>query len=189
MFAAIDAGGMKTTAWATSLGASGDNLEHLGAAMCESLLRTRVVLAIEAPLWVPLRSKHSRMTTARTGERLSWAGRVGGAVMAAGLANLSVVLQNAKPTRVVFDETTTSGDLVILEAYRPSTGAGHVQVAQDILKALVERWPNGFKNCITRASNEPVLNLAAALASALGIPVAPLDFQRETMVIDPSRLT
>ena len=46
----------------------------------------------------------------------------------------------------------------------------HVQVARNIVKALVERWPDRFVCPITRPSEELVLNLAAAVGSALGIP-------------------
>jgi hypothetical protein len=188
MLAAIDAGGRKTTGWATSTGKSGHNLEELGNEIGNHLITSRVVLAIEAPLWIPLRSQQSTMTAARAGERLSWAGRVGGGVLAAGLANLSLTLGIAKPSRVVFDETNEPGALVILEAYRPSARASHIDVAEDILKALVARWPNDFACRITRLAEEPVLNLVVAVALALGISVSGSDLGRETKVIDPSRL-
>jgi hypothetical protein len=188
MLATIDAGGRKTTAWATSTGQKGHNLEELGIAIGTRLKAERVVLAVETPLWIPLRSQQSTMTAARRGEGMSWAGRVGAGVLATGLANLSVVLQTAKPIRVVFDETDAPGNLVVLEAYRPSAGADHIEVAEAILNALVARWPNNFACPITRLEHEPVLNLAAAVALALGISVAPADLGRETKVIDPSRL-
>jgi len=126
------------------------------------------------------------MTAARAGERQSWAGRVGGGVLVAGLANLSLILGIARPNRVVFDETKEPGNLVILEAHRPSAGANHIDVAQDILKALVARWPNNFVCRITRPSKERVLNLVAAMALAPGISVSQSDLSRETKVIDPS---
>jgi hypothetical protein len=188
MFAVIDAGGRKATGWATSTGKIGHNLEELGQAIRLHLRTSRVVLAIEAPLWIPLRHQQSRMTAARAGERLSWAGRVGSGVLAAGLANLSVILGIARPDRVVFDETDTSGSLVILEAYRPSQGANHIDVAVDILKALLARWPDNFVSRITRSEGETVLNLAAAVALTLGIAISDGDLRRETRVIDPSQL-
>jgi hypothetical protein len=188
MLATIDAGGRKSTAWATSTGKKGHNLEELGAAIGTHLEAARVVLAVEAPLWIPLRGQQSTMTAARNGEGMSWAGRVGAGVLAAGLANLSVVLRTAKPSRVVFDETNAPGSLVVLEAYRPSAGAGHADVADAILAALVARWPNNFACPIERPADQPVLNLVAAVALALGIPVSPSDLGRETKVIDPSRL-
>jgi len=99
----------------------------------------------------------------------------------------------------VFDEVDKIGSIVILEAYHLSTHAGrmetaqnerahHIQVANHIVSALVDRWPNRFVCPITRASGERVLNLAAAVGLALGIPVASSDLMRETKVIDPSRL-
>jgi len=188
MLAAIDAGGRKTVGWAISTGKDGHNLEQLGDAIYNHLRTSRVVLAVEAPLWVPLRKQQSRMTAARVGERQPWAGRVGGGVLVAGLANLSLILGIAKPNRVVFDETNEPGSLVVLEAYRPSAGTNHIDVAQDILKALVARWPNDFVCRITRPSEEPVLNLVAAVALALGISVSRSDLRRETKVIDPSHL-
>jgi hypothetical protein len=188
MLAAIDAGGKKTTGWATSIGTHGHNLEELGAAICNQLRTSRVVLAVEAPLWVPLRKQQSRMTAARTGERLSWASRVGGGVLTAGLANLSLILGITRPNRIVFDETDKPGSLVVLEAYRSSAGANHIDVAQDIVKALAARWPNRFACRITRPPDEPVLNLVAATALALGISVSHADLSRETKVIDPSHL-
>ena len=186
MFAAIDAGGRKTTGWATSTGNNGNNLEELATEIRSQLVKSAVVLAIEAPLWIPLRKQQHTMTAARAGEGLSWAGRVGAGALAAGLANLSLVLAIARPNRIVFDDATERGTLIVLEAYRPSRGADHIVVAQNILKALVERWPEGFVCRITRRADEQVLNLVAAVALALGIPVAESDLRRETKVIDPS---
>jgi hypothetical protein len=188
MLAAIDAGGKKTTGWATSTGKAGHNLEELGDMIRNHIRTSRVVLAVEAPLWIPLRKQQSRMTAARAGERLSWASRVGGGVLTAGLANLSLILGIVKPKRVVFDETSEPGSLVVLEAYRPSADANHIDVAQDILNALVARWPNNFVSRITRPRDERVLNLVAAVALALGISVSQSDLRRETKVIDPSHL-
>jgi len=188
MLAAIDAGGRRNTGWATSTGGCGHNLEELARAIRNHLKTARVVLAVEAPLWIPLRSQQSTMTAARAGERMSWAGRVGAGVLTAGLANLSVVLEIAQPDRIVFDETKQPGSLVVLEAYRPSAGANHIDVAQDILKALVARWPDDFVCRITRVSEEPVLNLVAAVALALGISISQSDLKRETKVIDPFHL-
>src|SRR5580704_10378522 len=116
MLAVIDAGGRKTTGWATSTGKDGHNLEELGDEIRNHLRISRVVLAVEAPLWIPLRKQQSSMTAARAGESLSWAGRVGGGVLTVGLANLSLILGIAKPSRVVFDETNAPGNLVVLEA-------------------------------------------------------------------------
>jgi hypothetical protein len=188
MMAAIDAGGRKTTGWATSTGKDGQNLEELARVIRGQLKTSRVVLAVEAPLWIPLREHQSTMTAVRAGERLSWAGRVGGAALAAGLANVSVILTIAKPNRVMFDETNEPGTLVFLEAYRPSARATNIEVAHDILNALVARWPNQFVCRVTRRGEENVLNLVAAAALALGIVVAQSDLRRETKVIDPSAL-
>jgi len=128
------------------------------------------------------------MTAARAGERLSWAGRVGGGALAAGLANLSLVLAIARPNRVVFEETNEPRTLIVLEAYHPSKGANHITVAEDILKALVEHWADKFECRVTRRPEEKALNLVAAIALALGISVAKSDLHRETKVIDPSHL-
>jgi hypothetical protein len=119
---------------------------------------------------------------------MSWTGRVGAGVLAAGLANLSVLLGVARSNRVVFDESMEPGHLAVLEAYRPSAGANHIVVAKDILKALIARWPNRFVSQITRPPEEQVLNLVAAAALTLGISVVKSDLQRETKVIDPSHL-
>jgi hypothetical protein len=188
MLAALDAGGMSTVAWATSTGRDGCNLEELGDLIRDNLRACRVVLAVEAPLWIPLRQQHNTMTKARAGEGHSWAGRIGAGVLAPGLANLSVILGIAKPIRVVLDETNEPGNLVILEAYRPSKGASHKEVAKYIVKALEERWPDRFACPITRPSEERILNLVAAVGLALGISVSQSDLTRETKVIDPCHL-
>jgi len=44
MFAAVDAGGRKTTGWATSTGKHGHNLEELGTEIASQLALSRVVL-------------------------------------------------------------------------------------------------------------------------------------------------
>jgi hypothetical protein len=188
MFAAIDAGGRNAVAWATSISRQGTNLEELGALIRKQLSRGRVVLAVEAPLWVPLRSQHWQMTRARSGERLSWAGRVGSGALGCGLANLAVVLRHANPARIIFDDSSKVGHLVVLEAYRESAGADHSEVAKHIVVALRKGWPDGFDNKVTRSRGEPVMNLVAAMALALRISVSPSDLRRETRVIDPNSL-
>jgi hypothetical protein len=188
MLAAIDAGGRKNVGWATSAEMTGCNLEELGDLIRHGLRTSRVVLAVEAPLWIPLRKQHNTMSSARAGEGQSWAGRTGAGALVSGLANLSLILGIAEPKRLVFDETNEPGNLVILEAYSPTRGATHIEVAQTIVKALVERWPDRFVCPIVRSSNERVLNLAAAVGHALGIPVSQSDLERETKVIDPCRL-
>jgi len=198
MLAAIDAGGRNSVGWATSAGEAGSQLDELGILIRDRLKSCRVVLAIEAPLWIPLRAQHSRMTQARCGEGLSWASRIPSGAIAPALANLSVILRTATPSRLLFEETEEAGSIVVVEAYH-LTGAArteqaqddrvrHIQVAENVVKALVERWPDRFVCPITRPSGERVLNLAAAVGSALGIPVAPSDLMRETKVIDPCRL-
>jgi hypothetical protein len=198
VFAAIDAGGKNSVGWAASIGRSGDQLDELGILIRDKLKSSRVVLAIEAPLWIPLRAKHRDMTQARNGEGLSWASRISSGAIAPALANLSVILRTAAPTRLAFEETDDAGSIVIVEAYHLSSAARaaraqddctrHIQVAKNIVNALVERWPDRFVCPITRPSGEQVLNLAAAVGSALGIPIASSDLARETKVIDPCRL-
>jgi hypothetical protein len=188
MLVAVDAGGRRTTGWATSEQERGRDLEILGRQIGRRLKTTRVVLAIEAPLWIPLRDQQATMTKARLGERMSWAGRVGAGVLVAGLANLSVILRTANPLQVVFEETTEIGRLVVLEAYCPSAGADHQDVAARILKSLQQKWPHDIKSQIRRDKDEPVLNLVCCVASALGISTHPEYLKKETRIIVPSEV-
>jgi len=198
VLAAIDAGGKNSVGWATSVGRVGDQLDELGILIRDQLRSFRAVLAIEAPLWIPLRAQHRDMTQARCGEGFSWASRISSGAIAPALANLSVILRTAAPSRLSFEETDQAGCIVVVEAYHLSGAAQaeraqddrsrHIQVAENIVNALVERWPDRFVCPITRPSGECVLNLAAAVGSALGVPIAPSDLMRETRVIDPSRL-
>jgi len=106
MFAAIDAGGVSNVGWATSTRKTGAQLDELADLIRGKLRSSRVVLAIEAPLWISLRAQHGNMTKARTGEGLSWASRISSGSIAPALANLSVILSVARPRRLVFEEQT-----------------------------------------------------------------------------------
>jgi hypothetical protein len=139
VLAAIDAGGKNSVGWATSVGRVGDQLDELGILIRDQLRSFRVVLAIEAPLWIPLRAQHRDMTQARCGEGFSWASRISSGAIAPALANLSVILRTAAPSRLSFEETDQAGCIVVVEAYYlsvPPRRSEHKMTA-----VAISKWP------------------------------------------------
>jgi hypothetical protein len=180
----VDVGSPKKIGWANAKGDSGDG-NNLGEALdkLSGLLHAgqRVALGFEAPIWTPVRSDLSRITSSRGGiekeYNRAWSAGAGSGALGPALALmpwcLSRIARGAGKvaTTVDLQRFKKNGGLFLWEAFvsgamksSEPTHHGDAKIACD---AFVERWPN-LRSDIPA---EHALNHAVSSAVAAGLSI------------------